>query len=162
MGKYQVVVGRFEHVDVVGKFQSVPAKIDTGAYRSSIHASDIKVIEKNGKEILRFSLLGHPVFTKRRTLETRSFNVRKVRSSNGQISVRYEITLKIRLGYKIFLTPFTVVDRSNNIFPILVGRKALNKRFLVDPNLAGMNRVELKLAAASVPIDEEDLEGVNA
>ena len=162
MGKYQVVIGRFEHVDVVGKFKNVPAKIDTGAYRSSIHASDIKVVEKNGKKVLKFSLLGHPVFAKRRTLESRSFNVRKVRSSNGQISVRYEVTFKIRLGYKIFRTPFTVVDRSSNIFPVLVGRKALNKRFLVDSNIAGMSRVELKLAAASVPIDEEDLEGVNA
>jgi hypothetical protein len=162
MSKYQVVVGRFEHVDVVGRFKDVPAKIDTGAYRSSIHASDIQIIEKNGKEVLKFSLLGHPVFTKRRTIETRAFNIRKVRNSNGHITTRYEIILKVRLGYKIFRTPFTLIDRANNIFPILIGRKALNKRFLVDPNLAGISRVELKLAAASVPIDEEDLEGVNA
>ncbi len=162
MGKYQVIVGRFEHVDIVGKFKDIPAKIDTGAYRSSIHASDIEVVKINAKEVLKFTLLGHPVSNKRRTLETRVFNIRKIRNSNGHITTRYEVTLKVRLGYKIFRTPFTLIDRSTNIFPILVGRKALNKRFLVDPNLAGMSRVELKLAAASVPIDEEDLEGVNA
>lgn len=162
MGKYQVIVGRFEHVDIVGKFKDIPAKIDTGAYRSSIHASDIEVVTINDKEVLKFTLLGHPVSSKRRTLETRAFNIRKVRNSNGHITTRYEVTLKVRLGYKIFRTPFTLIDRSSNIFPVLIGRKALNKRFIVDPNLAGMSRVELKLAAASVPIDEEDLEGVNA
>ncbi len=162
MGKYQVIVGRFEHVDIVGKFKDVPAKIDTGAYRSSIHATNIEVLKLNGKDVLKFTLLGHPVANNHRTLETRSFNIRKVRSSNGQLTTRYEINLRVRLGYKIFSTPFTLIDRSNNIFPILIGRKALNKRFIVDPSLAGMSRVELKLAAASVPIDEEDLEGVNA
>ncbi|MFO0971153.1 MAG: RimK/LysX family protein [Candidatus Saccharimonadales bacterium] len=162
MSKYPVVIGRFEHIDLVGILEAIPAKIDTGAYRSSIHATDIKVVEKNGKMVLRFTLLGHPAHQKHRTIEVRTYKTRQVKSSNGHISSRYEVNLKIRLGYKIFITPFTLSDRGSNIFPVLIGRKALNKRFLVDSDKTGVNRMELRLAAASVPFDEEDLEGVNA
>lgn len=162
MSKYPVIIGRFEHIDLVGRLDAIPAKIDTGAFRSSIHATDIKMVEKNGKKILRFTLLGHPAHQKHRTIEVRAFKTRYVKSSNGHTSNRYEVNLKVRLGYKVFTTPFTLTDRASNIFPILIGRKALNKRFLVDPERTGVNRMELRLAVASVPFDEEDLEGVNA
>jgi hypothetical protein len=160
MKKYPVVIGRFEHIDVVGKLENIPAKIDTGAYRSSIHASDIQVVKKQYKEILRFTLLGHPVFRRKRTLETRTFRKLKIKSSNGHVSERYEIMLKVRLGYKVFTTPFTLASRDENVFPVLVGRKAMNKRFLVDPDRAGMSRIELKLAAVKVHVDEEDMESL--
>jgi len=162
MGKYQVIIGRFEHVDLVNKLDTVPAKIDTGAFRSSIHATGIQLIEKNNTPYLRFTLLGHPVYTKHRTLETRSYNKRVVRSSNGHASERYEVILKIRLGYKIFRTPFTLTDRSSNVFPILIGRKTLNKRYLVDSDKAGINREELKRALSNSETKQEDVEGVNA
>ena len=158
MKKYPVIIGRFEHIDIIGKLEAIPAKIDTGAYRSSIHSSDVQIIKKGNKEILRFTLLGHPVFNRKRTLETRVFRKLKIKSSNGHISERYEVILKVRLGYKVFNTPFPLADRSQNVFPILIGRKAMNKRFLIDPERAGMSRIELKLAAAKVHLDEEDME----
>lgn len=160
MSKYQVIIGRFEHIDLVNKLDTIPAKIDTGAYRSSIHVDSAELVEKAGKEYLRFTLLGHPVFTKKRTIETKSFQKRIVKSSSGHVQTRYEVKLKVRLGYKVFTTPFTLADRSNNVFPILIGRKALNERFLVDSSRAGLSRMELKLAAAKVELDEEDQEEI--
>lgn len=161
MSKYPVIIGRFEHIDIIDMLNDIPVKIDTGAFRSSIHASDIRIVEKSGKQMLHCKLAGHPVFSKKRAFKTKSFGRRVVRSSNGQTSERYEITLKIRLGYKVFSTPFTLADRSENIFPILIGRKSLASRYLVDVSKTGINKPELKQAATMVDDDQQTIEGVN-
>lgn len=160
MSKYKAIIGRFEHMDIVDAHQGVPAKIDTGAYRSSIHASNIKTIKIKGVEYLIFQLLGHPVFEKSTSHRVKRFKKIVVRSSNGHLSERYEVTLRVRLGYKVFSTSFTLSDRSENIFPILIGRRALIGRFLINPQSTGVDRKELK-RALKLPLDEEDLEGVN-
>ena len=162
MSKYPVIIGRFEKIDIIDLIDNIPAKIDTGAYRSSIHATSVKIIQKKGKEYLRFTILGHAAHGSQRVIETTRFATRKVTSSNGHSSERYEVRLKIRLGYKVFTTVFTLSDRSNNVFPILIGRKALSGRYLVDTSRAGISRKDLRRAAQQIDKNEEDLEGVNA
>lgn len=164
MSKHKVIIGRFEHVDIMNVLKDVPAKIDTGAHRSSIHAKNIKLVGKDGKSTLRFTLLGHDVYKKQKTLEVDKFRLMPVRSSNGHITERYEVQLRVKIGHKIFYSSFTLSDRSKNVFPILIGRKALRRRFLVDAEIAGVNRRELRKAIADLPIDEEDIdemEGIN-
>lgn len=160
MKKYPVVIGRFEHVDIVDKLDGVPAKVDTGAYRSAIHVSDTQLIEKNGYQYLKFTIGDHPSFSRRKTLQTRSFREIEVVSSSGHKTKRYEVNLKIRLGYKIFQTSFTLADRSHHIFPVLIGRKAIRNRFLVDVTRSGVSREELKFVARGLikQGDEEYLE----
>ncbi len=160
MSKYQVIIGRFEYVDITDGLCAIPAKIDTGANRSSIHASKIHVVTTAGKEVLHFTLLNHPTHPEGVSMSTDKFSQMQVKSSNGHISTRYEIKLKIKLGYKVFVASFTLADRSNNVFPILIGREALRTRFLVDPERAGVKRSELKSALAKTTI-VEDIEGVN-
>lgn len=161
MSKYPVIIGRFEHIDIINKLTAIPAKIDTGAFRSAIHATDIRVVEEDGKQTLYCSLLGHPVFSRYRAFKTKKFTQRRVRNSNGHMTERYEITLKIRLGYKLFSTPFTLIDRSTNVFPVLIGRKALERRYLVDVSKTGIKKPELNKAADIVDSDDQSLEGVN-
>lgn len=84
MKKYPVVIGRFEHLDIIVWIDGIPAKIDTGAYRSAIHVSQVECVTKNGKEYLRFTILGHPSFSKKRTIQTRSFQKVTATSSSGQ------------------------------------------------------------------------------
>lgn len=160
MSRYQAVIGRFEHVDVMEELNNVPAKIDTGAFRSAIHASNIRVLHRNGHDILFFKLLGHPAYQEAKDMSTKFFKVRDIRSSNGEITTRYEIMLKIRLGLKIFRTSFTLIDRSNNVFPILVGRHALNGRFLIDSQKSGLSRKEIILAIANTPESKDESEEV--
>lgn len=164
MSSHKVIIGRFEYVDVMRTLKNVPAKIDTGAHRSSIHAEDIQLVNKGNKELLRFTLLNHGVYKKKKTVEVDKFRLMPVRSSNGHITKRYEVQLRIKLGYKIFTSSFTLSDRSQNVFPILIGRKALRRRFLVDSDVTAVNRKELRRAIADLPVDEEDLdemEGIN-
>ena len=132
MANYQVIIGRAEEVDIVGVALAVPAKIDTGAYRSSIHAGGIKIVDVNGVKTLRYSILGHKNAIIKRDLETTDFSEVEVTSSNGLSEVRYEVKLKIKLANKLFKTSFSLTSRENTLFPILIGRTALQRRYLVD------------------------------
>lgn len=160
MSKYPVIIGRFEYIDVVGVLDSIPSKMDTGANRSSIHATHIREVKQNGTKLLIFKLLGHPAHTESYELTSDEFTQIEVKSSNGHITKRYEVKLKIKLGYKIFNASFTLADRSGNVFPVLVGREALRKRFIVDPDRTGVKRSEIKLALDKASCKEE-IEGVN-
>lgn len=163
MSRYPVIIGRFEYIDVVDQAQHVPAKIDTGAYHSSIHVTHIKETTKSdGRAILRFRLLGHPGYDSSVEVEAGQFTRTTVRSSNGHQTERYRVYLKIRLGYTVFKTPFTLVDRTNNVFPILIGREALRNRYVVDVAKSGVKRIDLLKAARNEAIlQTESLEGVN-
>jgi hypothetical protein len=80
-----------------------------------------------------------------------------VANSFGHEEDRYEVQLKVKLGPKIFKAKFTLADRSKKIYPILLGRTMLNRRFLVDTNESAVDRVQLKREyGISFPNDEEE------
>src|SRR6185437_6782401 len=95
---HKVVIGRAEELNLVelGLFD-VPVKIDTGAYRSAIHASNIHL--SADKKTLHFSLLeGHP-YCGQSAKDTNVANFKRVTISNsfGDSEQRYEVTLKVKL-----------------------------------------------------------------
>ncbi len=128
--KLKAVVGRAERIDFPeAGLRGVPAKIDTGAYRSSVWASDIRV----EGDRLRFKLLGPGA--KQYTGEDISiedFEVVEVENSFGHKEDRYSISLKVRLGPKTVRSNFTLADRSKKTYPVLIGRKLLRGRYIVD------------------------------
>jgi hypothetical protein len=162
MSNYPTIIGRFEHVDLIDNLKCVPVKIDTGAYGSAIHASNITIVQENGKSILKCSLLGHPVYLDTLDFQTEHFTKRRVKSSSGHSALRFQVELKIHLGHNTFVTPFTLTDRSSNVFPVLIGRKVLAKRYIVDVSKTGIKKPELKQAADTVSEDPQFLEGVSA
>src|SRR5262249_49737475 len=127
---YLPVIGRNTLIDIVGHVKGVPAKIDTGADSSSIWATDVHVDEQG---VLSFRLLGKksPHYTGE-IITRRRFIVAIVRSSSGHEQVRYRIKLPILVKDKRVNASFYLADRSRNDFPILLGRRTLNKKFLVD------------------------------
>jgi hypothetical protein len=64
------------------------------------------------------------------------FSVKKVRSSSGQSQYRYKVKGDILLFGKKYNTEFTLSRRTKMRYPVLLGRKLLNKRFLIDTSLA--------------------------
>lgn len=159
MTKYPAIIGRAENIDIVGVALGVPAKIDTGAFRSAIHARKIKIVDRDGVPTLVCELFAHPVSPVARKFETSEFTELPVKNSTGDVENRYEVKMKIKIGPKVFLTSFSLSDRHNNIYPVLIGRKALQDRFLVDVSKTSINRMELKkLKGVTSPEDEEDLE----
>jgi hypothetical protein len=154
---HKAVIGRSEELSFVDfDMQKIPAKTDTGAYRSAAHADQIK-LAKNGE--LSFRLLGnHPVCGSMAvTVKTDKYKIVRIENSFGHGQDRYEVRLRVKLGPKVFVAPFTLADRSAKIYPILLGRKLLNHRFLVDSAESSLDRVELKKKyGISFPKDEED------
>lgn len=128
--KLKAIVGRAERVDFPGgAILGVPAKIDTGAYRSSVWASDIH--EDNG--VLKFKLLGpeSPYYSGQECHATK-YEIVEVENSFGHKEDRYSIHVKLRMGSKTVLSNFTLADRSKKTYPVLIGRKLLRGRYIVD------------------------------
>lgn len=154
---HKVIIGRSEVLDFVGTDAlKVPAKTDTGAYRSAVHARDV-VVDETGA--LSFEMLGgHPVcgaMAHRVTAE--EYKKVWVANSFGHREERYEVKLKVKLGPKVFHARFTLADRSKKIYPVLLGRKLLNHRFLVDSAETSLDRVALKkMYGIDFPNDEEE------
>lgn len=142
---HKVIIGRIEKISFpeLGVFD-LPAKVDTGAFRSSIHAKNIKVDPKT-KE-LSFTLLDGHNSSKGRKITTSAKNYKKVNVKNsfGRSENRYEVKLKVKLMHKSFKTVFTLADRTNMNFPILIGRKLLNGRYIVDSAHSGIDEATLK------------------
>ncbi|MCU0353400.1 MAG: RimK/LysX family protein [Cytophagales bacterium] len=128
------VIGRHDRIDLpdFGAFD-IAAKIDTGAYSSALHCSEIKVRRKNGRRYISFRILDShiPAVEHRRYVTTR-FRRKKVRSSSGHVEVRYFIQTHIVLFGQRIRAEFSLSDRETMRFPVLLGRKLLRNRFLVD------------------------------
>ena len=128
--KLKAIVGRAERVDFPdGAITGVPAKIDTGAYRSSVWASNI--YEKDG--LLHFALLGpaSPYYSGEECT-VKKFEVVEVENSFGHKEERYSIQLRMRMGSKTVRSNFTLADRSKKTYPVLIGRRHLRGRYVVD------------------------------
>lgn len=123
------LIGNSALIEVAG-IKSIPAKIDTGASYSSIWASDLQMTPDNH---LEFSLFApeSPFYTGER-LRTRHYRAVRVRNSTGQESIRYSVPLSTVINGKRIQVRFTLADRHRNDFPILIGRRTLKNKFLVD------------------------------
>jgi len=126
------IIGSNAFVDIFS-IKNIPAKIDTGADSSTIHASDIKVTRDH---ILKFKLFapGSPYYTGK-VIKRKDFKAGNFVSSNGQSEIRYRATLPIKLHGRRFRVLFSLTDRSKNKFPILIGRRTLKNKFIVDVSL---------------------------
>lgn len=105
------------------------AKIDTGAYTCSLHCSKAEVV--NGK--LEFVLLDeeHPEFTGMKFI-FKKFTQREIKNSFGIAEMRYVIKTTVRIFDRTIRAEFSLSSRDNLRFPILLGRKILRKRFIID------------------------------
>ena len=123
------IIGSTEYVDVA-RVKGVPAKIDTGADSSSIWASHIRVT-KDG--VLHFRLFdeGSPFYTGK-SFKRKDFKAVVVRSASGHEQIRYRTHLTLKLKNRRIKVLFNLSDRSNNNFPILIGRRSVASKFLID------------------------------
>lgn len=125
-----LILGRSDRVDLPGLgLTDIHAKIDTGAYTSSLHCSSAKVVD--GK--LEFVLLDeeHPEFTGMK-FTFKEFDQRVIKNSFGEAEMRYIIKTTVRIHNKTYRTQFSLSDRDNLKFPVLLGRRVIKKRFLID------------------------------
>jgi len=123
-------LGRSDRVDLPGLgLSDIHAKIDTGAYNCSLHCSRAEVVD--GK--LEFVLLDeeHPEFTGMKFV-FKKFDRREIRNSFGEAELRYVIKTTIKIYDYLIRAEFSLSNRGNLKFPVLLGRKILRDRFLID------------------------------
>ncbi|TWT48356.1 ATP-dependent zinc protease family protein [Botrimarina hoheduenensis] len=106
------------------------AKIDTGAKTSSLHAEACEEFEQDGAEWVRF-VVRTPHHCYRCTSEV--IDRRMVKSSNGQTEDRPVIRVEGQLGSVRWHLDLTLTDRTPMRFPMLLGRRAMDHRFVIDP-----------------------------
>jgi len=124
------ILGRSDRVDLPGLgLTDIHAKVDTGAFTSSLHCSRAEIVE--GK--LEFILLDeeHPEFTGMKfTFE--KFKKREIKNSFGEAEQRFVIKTTITIHNRTYKAEFSLSDRDKLRFPVLLGRKILRHRFLID------------------------------
>ena len=124
--KPKQIIGRRELVDfpelgVIG----IEAKIDTGAYSNTLHCSEMEVRERK----LFFKVLNE----KEHCFE--NFSQKKIKNSFGEAEKRYVIKTKIRIAGRTIKSIISLTDRGNMRYAVLIGRRLLKNKFVVDVSI---------------------------
>ncbi|MEQ9619707.1 MAG: RimK/LysX family protein [Deltaproteobacteria bacterium] len=151
----KLVIGRREKVDFPTlKLCDMDAKVDTGAYTSAIHCDSVRAVRKDGRRYVRFRLLdpSHPAYDEkeiRKPLLAR----RRIKNSFGQTEFRYIIKTKISLFGQDHDIELSLSDRSKMEYPILLGRKFLHKKFVVDVSRFNLSKKKkiIQIERDSIP-----------
>jgi hypothetical protein len=112
----------------------VKAKVDTGARTSALHAYEITEVDRGGERWVEFVI--HPIQRDERTTvkaAARVVDQREVTPSSGHKELRYVIETEIEMNGESFPIELTLTNRDQMGFRMLLGRRALRDRFLVDP-----------------------------
>lgn len=130
----KTVIGRYDKIDLPEMdLMEIDAKIDTGADGCAIHCHHIELVKKKGKKLLHFILLdpGHPNYHNK-SFYFKEFKQRTIKNSFGDKEKRFVISTPVVVFGKVRQTEFSLSDRGNMTFPILLGRQFLYRKFIVD------------------------------
>ena len=108
-----------------------PARIDTGAESTSLHAENIHVVERDGKRWVRFTLVDpksgepvqHELRFKRRVL---------IKQNEAESERRYVVRMWVSLGDIRTRIDVNLTDRDDYEYPALIGRNFLTDSAIVD------------------------------
>ncbi len=121
--------------------RGISAKTDTGARSSSLHAYDIEEFENQGNLWIQFYV--RPSRKKHNTeilCRAEVLDVRRVKNSGGQSTRRYFIRTELELGNQRWAIDLSLADRKSMGYRMLLGRTAMQDRFLVKPDKSYLTR----------------------
>lgn len=132
----RVIAGWVEKIRIENQTYDIKAKLDTGAKTSSIHATNIKPFKKNGKRWARFTLQLTDSRGEKHSIDLEKPRSRKanIKNHDGNHDPRYVVELDLCFNGRQFTTEFTLADRSEYIYDVLLGRQFLKKAAIIDPN----------------------------
>jgi len=136
------ILGRVDVVDFpeLGLF-TIDVKMDTGAYTSTIHCSEI--IEINNTLLCIFNSNVHKNFGKTEIVFD-TFWRTDVKSSNGFKENRYKVKSEVVFFGKTYKINLTLSTRDAMKFPVLIGRQFLRQKFIVDVDLENVSFNNIK------------------
>ncbi|MGR9087158.1 MAG: ATP-dependent zinc protease family protein [Gammaproteobacteria bacterium] len=127
----------------------IKAKIDTGARSSALHAYIIDPYMKGRQHWVMFAI--HPRQKQRHiSIECHApvKDQRVISDSGGHKQRRYVIETDIILGHALIRVEVTLTNRDNMLFRMLIGRTAINRRYVVDPSASYLQGPPRKLPTA--------------
>lgn len=108
------------------------ARVDSGANTSSISASDVREFQRDGEDWVRFTF-DHDGEDPLVTIERPVQRVVLIRQASAEERDRRPVVLlTVQLGDLVQKTEFTLADRSQMTYPVLLGREFLRDLYLID------------------------------
>jgi hypothetical protein len=127
---------------------TVKVKLDSGALTSSMHATDITPFKRNDRNWVRFRLELEDKITGEQvqmTLEKKVYRYARIRGAGGE-ERRPVVVLPFCIGDKILREQFTLNDRKDMLYPVLLGRRTLKELGLIDTSATFLNKPECDLS----------------
>ena len=133
------VVGWKEHAALPDlKIKDVIAKIDTGANLASIDASEIKYSTKGGVKHVNFKVMKRNNTVRKTSAPLAGF--KRIKSSNGDVERRPYIKTTLLVDGIAKKIELTLTDRGPMDYTMLIGRKALGRRWVVNPSVSFLTK----------------------
>jgi len=128
----KLLLGEAEWLWLDDAHQAFQARIDTGADTSSISANDITIFERNSKKWVRF-YMSHQDMHERILFKAPLVRHARVRqASTDDLDRRPVVRLAVHIGIQNEKAEFTLTDRSNMRYPVMLGRDFLKDIAMVD------------------------------
>ena len=129
------VYGFIEKVIISPKKLKFKAKLDSGAGTSSLSAHDLVEFERDGKKWVRFYMTD-PKTNKKIKFEKKVRRYVKIKEHKGESQRRPVVLMDAKLGETYAEKEFTLADRGNFIYPVLLGRNFIRGVALIDVSRA--------------------------
>ena len=123
--------------------KNVIAKIDTGANLASIDASDIKIITRDKIKYVKFKVMKRNNTVRKTSAPLEGY--KRIKSSNGDVEKRPYIKTTLLMDGISKKIELTLTDRGPMDYTMLIGRKALGKRWDVNPSISFLTKSKEKL-----------------
>ena len=114
--------------------KNVIAKIDTGANLASIDAADIKIVSRNDVKYVKFKVMKRNNTVRKTSAPLEGY--KRIKSSNGDVERRPYIKTTLLMDGITKKIELTLTDRGPMEYTMLIGRKALGRRWVVNPSIS--------------------------
>jgi hypothetical protein len=126
----KTIVGWIEKVRIYPGAPLIRAKLDTGAKHCSLNAPNITEFQRNGETWVRFSITSKS--GEKVTLEQKVHRIASIKRHGSIVERRFAIRLGICLSTLYKEVEVNLVDRSDFLYPLLIGRNFMSGDLIVD------------------------------
>ena len=130
----KTLIGRKDKADFPElSLTNLNVKIDTGTYVSSIHCHDFQELTEDGEVYIEFCLLNptHPKHSGQR-IKTTQFEKKAIKNAQGELQESIILKTIVVIFGQEHLIDIVLRPPTNSKYPVLLGRKFLSNRFMVD------------------------------
>lgn len=146
------ILGWKEWVWVVKPEFVLRAKLDTGARTNSIHATNVETLELDGERWVKFTI-SDPREEKGMRLRHKApiARVALIKNDTGGLDERFVVSLPVHVAGEMVECEFTLNDRHNMNYAVLIGRNLLQQIGAVDSSKKYLWDQPVNLKKAKAP-----------